>query len=145
MSISRARRGRSRGFTLIELLVVLTLMASLLALVGPLGVESVDRMAAQRELRGLQALLKAASARAFTHGEGVTVTLEGRTLRATQGEGPWATPLQEARYEHLAFPAATLRFSRSGFPSVPTVALTYRDQAQTLDLARLLGGQERTP
>ena len=144
MSISKGTcrlQPGDQGFTLIELLVVITLMGSLLALVGPLSVESVERMAAQRELRGLQALLKASSARAFTHGEVVTLALEGRTLRASQGQGAWGAPLEEKRYEHLAFHPATLSFSRGGFPSSNTLRLTYRDQERSLDLSRLLSGQ----
>ena len=146
MSISNRsspHRGTARGFTLIELLVVLTLMGSLLALVGPLSVESVERFSAQRELRSLHALLKAASARAFTRGRRVIVELEGAQLRVSQPEGQSGSEalLQSERFEHLRFSPTAVAFSRGGFPSTPEVHFTYRDQPQRLDLAALLSGR----
>ena len=133
----------ARGFTLIELLVVLTLMGSLLALVGPLSVESVERFSAQRELRSLQALLKAASARAFTRGARVIVELEDAQLRVSQPDGQRGSEalLQSERFEHLRFFTTTVAFSRGGFPSTAEVHFTYRDQPQRLDLSALLSGR----
>lgn len=143
MSISKPRRSRDRhrGFTLIELLVVLTLMGSLLALVAPLGAESVERFAAQRELRGIQALLKAASARAFTYGAPVLLEFEGRELQVRQLTGDGSELLELRRFEHLRFAPGQLAFSRAGFPSAPALPLTYRGAARSVDLSALLAGR----
>lgn len=68
---------KHHGFTLIELLVVLAIAGTLLALVGPLGYQSVERVRTQTELVALQRWYDRVGYLAFIRGVGVSVTWQG--------------------------------------------------------------------
>ena len=68
---------KQQGFSLIELLVVLAIAGTLLALVGPLGYQSVERVRTQTELVALQRWYDRVGYLAFIHGTGVSVTWQG--------------------------------------------------------------------
>lgn len=68
---------KHEGFTLIELLVVLAIAGTLLAIVGPLGYQSVERVRTQTELVALQRWYNRVGYLAFIRGVGVAVTWQG--------------------------------------------------------------------
>lgn len=68
---------KHHGFTLVELLVVLAIAGTLLALVGSLGYQSVERAKTQTELVALQRWYDRVGYLAFIRGVGVSVTWQG--------------------------------------------------------------------
>jgi prepilin-type N-terminal cleavage/methylation domain-containing protein len=68
---------RGRGFTLVELLVVLAILGFVIALVGPLTVDRIDKARAQQEWLVLDRTVRGLAFRAFADGKDVELRGEG--------------------------------------------------------------------
>jgi len=71
-----------KGVTLIELLVVITIMMTMITLVAPLAINTVDKAEAQSEYLSFCGILRRASVKAFANGSGINITLDQNTLVA---------------------------------------------------------------
>jgi type II secretory pathway pseudopilin PulG len=118
------------GVTLIELLVVITIMMTVLGLVGGATVESVDRARAQTELISLYSLFKKSSVRAFASGSSLDLRLEGAVVDILI-EG--RDPIQK-QFEHLLFDDQVVSFNRNGLPDTLLVTVKVRGISRQLDL-----------
>jgi prepilin-type N-terminal cleavage/methylation domain-containing protein len=126
---------RARGFTLIELLVVLAILGLVVALVGPLTADRLDKARAQEEWLVLERTVSGLSFRAFAEGRAVELRAEGGRLTwQVAGADQRALPL-----EHLFFdPAQTVLISANGI-AVPAQLTVRRDgRERRLELNRWL-------
>ena len=71
---------RVRGFTLVELLVVLAILGFVVALVGPLTADRLDKARAQEEWIILDRTVRGLAFRAFADGRDVELRGEGTQL-----------------------------------------------------------------
>jgi prepilin-type N-terminal cleavage/methylation domain-containing protein len=141
-------RVTQQGVTLIELLVVITIMMTMLTLVAPLAINTVDKAEAQTEYLSFCGLLRRASMQAFANGSGVQITLDENVLTA------FMVPLQigskqhfsaqeneiifQRSFEYLTFSKLELQFNRNGMPNLSALRLNQRNQVRQLDLIALL-------
>lgn len=137
-----------KGVTLIELLVVITIMMTMLTLVAPLAINTVDKAEAQGEYLSFCGVLRRASIQAFANGSGINIILHQNTLTAS------IVPLKiganqqlhrkenkiiiERVYEYLNFSETELKFNKNGMPNLTTVNLNQRNKVRQLDLIALL-------
>lgn len=141
-------RVTQQGVTLIELLVVITIMMTMLTLVAPLAINTVDKAEAQTEYLSFSGLLRRASMQAFANGSGMHITLDENELTAFMvplqiGSMQHLSP-QESKivfqrsYQYLTFSKVEFQFNRNGMPNVTELSLTQRNKVRQLDLIALL-------
>ena len=70
----------ARGFTLVELLVVLAILGMVVALVGPLTADRLDKARAQEEWLVLERTVTGLAFRAFAEGRPVELQAAGTRL-----------------------------------------------------------------
>lgn len=126
---------RARGFTLIELLVVLAILGLVVALVGPLTADRLDKARAQEEWLVLERTVSGLAFRAFAEGRAVE-------LRAEGGRLTWQVAGADQRalaLEHLFFdPAQVVRINANGI-AVPAQLTVRRDgRERRMELNRWL-------
>jgi prepilin-type N-terminal cleavage/methylation domain-containing protein len=126
---------RARGFTLIELLVVLAILGLVIALVGPLTADRLDKARAQEEWLVLERTVSGLAFRAFAEGRAVE-------LRAEGGRLAWRVAGADERVlslAHLFFdPAQVVRINANGI-AVPAQLTVRRDgRERRLELNRWL-------
>jgi len=123
---------RSRGFTLVELLVVLAILGMVVALVGPLTADRLDKARAQEEWLVLERTVTGLAFRAFAEGRPVELRAEGaRFAWSVLGAEERALPL-----EHLFFdPAQRIRINANGIatPGALTVRQAGRERRLPLN------------
>ena len=125
------------GFTLMELLVVMTLMSVFMALVAPLGINTVNKARAQTEYVKMQSVLKRQANRAFVSGANIELILQQNMIaiyqtpakhppernNASSNIDTWDAqdnhqPDDEYIFEYITFPEVThIVFNRNGIPS----------------------------
>lgn len=137
-----------KGVTLIELLVVITIMMTMITLVAPLAINTVDKAEAQGEYLSFCGVLRRASVQAFANGSGINITLEQNTLIAfivplVIGNNQTIDSIEkkiivERTYEYLNFSDTELKFNRNGIPNLSAISLTQRNKVRQLDLLALL-------
>lgn len=129
--------GRSTvaGVTLIELLVVITIMATVLGLVGSATLTSIDRASAQSEVISVYSLLKKSSVQSFTTGSPVTLVFEGPSVNIMIGFDRHS----QKSFEHLIFNEQRLKFNRNGLPNKLIITLLVRGVERELDLHSVFG------
>lgn len=113
-------RRRSSGFSLIELLVVISIMAAIMALVGPLTVRSVESARAQTELVSIERWINGWGRKAFLTGSVILVEARnGQLIAESDGQSI------DKRALELWQPSESLfvEFSSAGLPSVTRVDL----------------------
>ena len=128
----------NKGVTLIELLVVITIMMTMISLVAPLAINTVDKAEAQSEFLSFCGVLRQASVRAFANGSGIEVTLHDSNLVANISVQQLGTIQQEnskesnviikRTYKHLNFPYSEIIFNRNGMPNLTTITINQRNQ-----------------
>jgi len=122
---------RGRGFTLVELLVVLAILGFIVALVGPLTVDRLDKARAQEEWLVLNRTVRGLTFRAFADGRGVELRGEGARLQ-------WTAAGHEARaleLAHLFFDEPqVVRINPSGVAEPGTLTVRQAGRERSLDL-----------
>ncbi len=119
------------GFSLIELLVVISIMAAIMALVGPLTVRSVESAQAQTELVSIERWINGWGRKAFLTGSVISVEARnGQLIAETDGQSI------DARALELWQPAESLQieFSSAGLPSVTRIELVSGNVSRTVSI-----------
>jgi prepilin-type N-terminal cleavage/methylation domain-containing protein len=127
---------RGRGFTLVELLVVLAILGFVVALVGPLTADRLDKARAQEEWIVLDRTVRGLAFRAFADGREVEIRAEGAELRwKMAGLDERSLPL-----EHLFFDEAqVVRINVNGVAAPASLALHQAGRARVLELNGWMG------
>jgi prepilin-type N-terminal cleavage/methylation domain-containing protein len=127
---------RGHGFTLVELLVVLAILGFVVALVGPLTADRLDKARAQEEWIVLDRTVRGLAFKAFADGRPVELRAEGAELR-------WKMAGLEERslpLEHLFFDEPqVVRINANGVAEPASLALHQAGRARVLDLNGWLG------
>ena len=128
--MSRFKKSRA-GFSLIELLVVISIMAAIMALVGPLTVRSVESAQAQTELVSIERWINGWGRKAFLTGSVISVEARnGQLIAETDGESI------DVRALELWQPVESLQieFSSAGLPSVTRIELVSGNVSRTVSI-----------
>ena len=126
-----SRIGKIAGVTLIELLVVITIMMSMLGLVGGQVVSSVEKARAQTEVIMVFNVVKKASVKAFATGNRVVLDFS-----ANQYELIVDDHLQSSRqFEFVTFTDQQIYIDRNGLPNSYHLGARVRGQYKNLDFA----------
>ena len=120
-----------RGFSLIELLIVLSIMMTLLGLVGGNVIESVERTRAQAEVVSFFELLKKCGVSAFASGQSLSVVLDGNRVTIEPSTGQ----VREVIYEYLDFEDYQMTFFRNGLPDTVNLTVNVSGKPRQLDFA----------
>lgn len=106
---------KDEGFSLVELLVVIAIASTLLSLVAPLGLQTVERVRSQTELVGVQRWFNRQGYNAFIRGEIVIIEVEadGSMIAWADGEVVSAKQLDRLALADLE----AFFFSSAGIPS----------------------------
>ena len=139
---------KHQGVTLIELLVVITIMMTMMSLVAPLAMNTIDKAEAQSEFLSFCGTLRRASVKAFVNGSGIKMTLDKNTLTAWQvnediglvADDEFIEPqvLFEREYKYLTFSTTNLNFNKNGIANLVSINLTQLKRKRALDLIALL-------
>lgn len=118
------------GVTLIELLVVITIMMTVLGLVGGATIDSVDRAGAQSEVISLYSLFKKSSVKAFASGSSIDLRFEGTVVHISIQGGDQG----QKQFKHLTFDDQIVSFNRNGLPNTLLISVKVRGVLRQLDL-----------
>lgn len=129
----RALGNRSSGVTLIELLVVMTIMTTILAIVGSTTIESFGRAKAQTEIITVYSLIKKTSVKAFATGTFIDLKFENDAVSVIMGQKIQS----KIMFEHLYFESQRLRINRNGHGALMLLTVRVRDIKRNLDLRPL--------
>ena len=132
------------GVTLIELLVVITIMMTMMSLVAPLAINTVNKAEAQTEFLSFCAKLRRASTIAFVNGKKIEVALRKNKLTVYSINSivqPKESELIfEENYKYLTFSAIKLSFNKNGIANLHTITLRQNTKQKSLALNELLEG-----
>ena len=121
---------RQAGVTLIELLVVITIMMSVLGLIGGATIESVDRAKAQTEVISVYSLFKKSSVQAFASGNVISLKFKGPEVTIfVENE-----QRSQKQFQHLVFEDQAVSFNRNGLPNNLMIVVNARGVPRQLDL-----------
>lgn len=112
---------RLTGFSLVELLVVLALASTLIALVGPLGFESVERVRTQSEVVAIQRWYNRIGYSAFIRGQSIEVKSQGNNRLIAYLDAEIFSQRDVSRLDLVGVPIVV--FSSAGIPSRDQIAL----------------------
>ncbi|OKY24660.1 Tfp pilus assembly protein FimT/FimU [Thalassotalea sp. PP2-459] len=142
------RKYRSvRGVTLIELLVVISIMMTMMSIVAPLAINTVDKASAQSEYLSFCNLLRKASIKAFSNGATIKVELNKHQVIISKvatndifNEQNQATSFQllEQHFEFLSFDDSVLFFNKNGMVDITVLQFRQGNKTRQLDLIALL-------
>lgn len=121
------------GFTLIELLVVISIMTTILSLVGPLMIEQVDKTRAAAEFRQLQQYISDSAKVAFLKGQPVSFVFDGKQLQRELGENQVTV-----QYDYLFFSQQRVVINANGFTASKLVSVRKGRTELSIELAELL-------
>jgi prepilin-type N-terminal cleavage/methylation domain-containing protein len=118
------------GFTLVELLIVMSIVGTLLSLVGPLAIDSLSKAQARSEVLTLRNWINYQSQRAFITGTDVQLQLLGKTAELT------LSPTQKTtrEFEYVLFKDQTILLSKHGFIQPDKITATIVDKDISIDL-----------
>ncbi|WP_275425513.1 type II secretion system protein [Saliniradius amylolyticus] len=126
----------SKGFTLIELLVVITIMMTVVSLVGGLSIDMLSKYRKKAEEKRLVTILSQLSESAMIRQEGMDVNLNQAQLTASFQEG------QQEYYRHtfefIRFNQQRIRINSQGLPSLTTINYQFDGSRETLNVGKAL-------
>jgi competence protein ComGC len=145
---SLTKPSENKGVTLIELLVVITIMMTMISLVAPLAINTVNKAEAQSEYLSFCGTLRKASIKAFVNGSGIHIELYENTLKAFK-ISPIINLAQhikdsnkhllfERSYQYLNFMETDIQFNKNGIANLTRVELKQGNKSRELDLIALL-------
>lgn len=112
---------KTSGFSLVELLVVLAVSSVLVALVGPLGLATVERVKVQSEVVAIQRWHDRMGYTAFIHGQSVEIRSDGRKRLVAYMD---SEVIAERAIERLVLAdIPVIVFSSAGIPSHQGVSM----------------------
>lgn len=120
------------GFTMIELLIVMAIVSSLMALVGPLVIDSYEKAQAKVEMQQLNNYISRLSYGAFADGQAKVIRLEGK--QATIFNDSDEQPSREFLFEHLFFQPQEIYLNTNGFTVTRTVDVQIRGKTRVLTI-----------
>jgi prepilin-type N-terminal cleavage/methylation domain-containing protein len=126
----RAPLKSTPGFTLVELLIVMTIVGTLLSLVGPLAIDSLSKAQARSEVLTLHNWIKYQSQRAFITGADVQISLKDKTAELTSAISDKST----REFEYLIFPPQVVVLTQHGFIKPDKIIATIVDQDISIDI-----------
>jgi len=121
------------GVTLVELLIVVSIMMTLLGLVGGSTLAMMERAKAQSEVITIYSLVKKASSGAFSYRRFVQFKFDGRQLHILIDD---KKPVTE-HFEFLDFEEQNLLFNSNGIPSRTQIKIRVRGVEKVLDFSAL--------
>ncbi|MDO6426496.1 prepilin-type N-terminal cleavage/methylation domain-containing protein [Thalassotalea sp. 1_MG-2023] len=136
-----------KGVTLIELLVVITIMMTMMSIVAPLAINTVDKASAQSEYLTFCNLLRRASTKAFVNGARVKIQLNKNSIVITKVDANNVfdkqseannTVLLEQTFEFLYFKETILFFNKNGMVDTKILEIQQLDKSRQLNLIALL-------
>lgn len=127
-------KAKHQGFTMIELLIVLSIMATLMGLVGPLTVNSLNKYQAKVEMVEVKSLVSRYSNLAFLKGEAIQLVFRGhKVTREIDDE-----LIDEFTFDSLSFYPTTLSFNQSGIPDITEIKLLVSEKETNIDLLGII-------
>jgi prepilin-type N-terminal cleavage/methylation domain-containing protein len=127
---------RGRGFTLVELLVVLAILGFVVALVGPLTADRIDKARAQEEWIVLDRTVRGLAFRAFADGREVEIRAEGAELRwKMAGLEERSLPLERLFFDE----PQVVRINSNGVAVPASLALHQAGRPRVLELNGWMG------
>src|SRR5512139_77113 len=127
---------RGRGFTLVELLVVLAILGFVIALVGPLTADRIDKARAQEEWIVLDRTVRGLAFRAFADGREVEIRAEGAELRwKMAGLEERSLPLERLFFDE----PQVVRINSNGVAVPERLALHQAGRPRVLELNGWMG------
>jgi len=121
---------QSEGFTLVELLIVMSIVGTLLSLVGPLAIDSLSKAQARSEILTLKNWINFQSQRAFIAGSDIELNLVGKAAEISING--ITQPSRE--FDYLFFQPQAVRLTKHGFIEPDTIKATIVDKEITIDL-----------
>jgi len=118
------------GVTLIELLVVVSIMMTVLSLVGGVVLDSVDRAKAQTEVISVYSLVKKTSASAFSSGSNILLGFSGSRVIVSSE----ASEQTIYHFDYLDFDPLNMAFDRNGMPNLFIIPLKVRSIPKRLEV-----------
>lgn len=141
-------KNNNQGVTLIELLVVITIMMTMITLVAPLAINTVNKAEAQSEYLSFCATLRNISVKAFVNGSALKVELNKDTLSVLKEASQLSLEYEDdslkdslvlsKKYQYLYFNELNIRFNQNGIPSVTAIHFKQKERIKDLNLIALL-------
>lgn len=101
-----------RGFTLIELLVVSVILATVLAIVAPLGFNQIQRSEAYAEKLKVESILHSAKFYAFINSSEVNIELDGQHIKLYSVR---YSQISEHNLNYIFFQKESIYINANGF------------------------------
>ncbi len=127
---------RSRkGFTLIELLVTISVIGVVLALVGPFGMEQLERTRRLSDRQSLEQLVAHEQRTSFLTASATELSFSGRSLTISSSDGHQS----EIEFGELFFPPQVIVIDPHGMPSAETLNFNSGTSNLQLELSQQVG------
>lgn len=131
---------RALGVTLIELLIVISIMMTMLSLVGGLNLQTFKKTEAQAELISFYSLVKKAGMLAFTSGGDVVMKLsENLVTVVVRGK-----MRSQKSFVYLSFESQKVFFNRSGLPNKFGLIINVNGREKSIDLGSMFNSWSAT-
>jgi len=121
----------AKGFTLIELLVVMTISGLLMALIGSMSLEQVERAERLSELNSAEQFVKNVAKQAAINKLSLSLVTEDSKLII---HGPLGQDINSIEFKHLRFQAQSIRFNRNGFADRQSMSVIANKRSASISL-----------
>ena len=131
-------RSSVNGFTLIELITVISIMAIVLALVGPLTVNFVEKAQAQTEYIQLKNSLKKLSFTSFASSTTYGITFEGSSVIVNKAD----KFVSKKTFDYLSYTKQKVLFNANGYPEPEMLTVKKRNKTEKINIFKLVEGSD---
>lgn len=121
----------AKGFTLVELLVVMTISGLLLALVGSMSIEQIERAERLSELNSAEQFIKNVSKFAALNKSSLSLVTEDSKLIIL---GSLGQDINSIEFKHLSFQEQSIRFNRNGFADRQSMSVIANKRSTSISL-----------